>query len=97
MVGQTGGEARALPDLGNALSRQGSHEEAAEHQRQALVLFRRTGEPYGEAGALNGLGEALHGNGRHAEALEAHASALEVALAIGEQEEQARHARPCSP
>jgi hypothetical protein len=46
-------------DLGLVYARLGRHQQAADHQQQALGLFREMGDRSGEAETLNSLGEAL--------------------------------------
>jgi Flp pilus assembly protein TadD len=70
--------------------RQGQHERAMGHLRQALALFTQMGEQPGEAQALNGLGEAFLAAGRPDDARVQHRAALAVATQIGHKYEQAR-------
>jgi tetratricopeptide (TPR) repeat protein len=75
------GQARALTNLGSAQMGLGQYGPAADHLRQALVLFRQAGDLVGEARALNNLGnvEARLGN------YEPAADHLQQALAIHTQ------------
>src|SRR5215467_8197609 len=76
---QTGDRAAAgyaLANLGIIHMRQGRYEQAAEHYREALPLFRQAGDRGGEARALTHLGLVSWRQGRYREAAEGHQQAL---------------------
>jgi tetratricopeptide (TPR) repeat protein len=55
-VGERGGEAFALLDVGQAQAQAGDYLGATAHLTQALALFRDLGNRYGEAGTLDQFG-----------------------------------------
>src|SRR6266498_3000223 len=87
-TGDRAAEAYALANLGVVHLRQGRYEQAAEHYRGALPLFRETGDHRGEANALSNLGLVRWRQGRYEEATEGHRQALilyrEAGRRIGE-------------
>jgi tetratricopeptide (TPR) repeat protein len=89
-MGIRNGQALALSNLGGAELRSGGYHRAAEHLRDALALFRETGDRSGEALALNGLGEVLLAAGQPGQAHAQHAAALALTSQSGDTYEQAR-------
>jgi tetratricopeptide (TPR) repeat protein len=87
-TGDRAAEAYALTNLGVVHMRQGRYEQAAEHYRGALPLFRETGDRVGEARTLTHLGLVNWRQGRYQQAAERHAQALtryrETGTRIGE-------------
>ncbi|GAA3299113.1 tetratricopeptide repeat protein [Dactylosporangium vinaceum] len=62
-------EARILRSLGRTLGRLHQHDEATEHLREAVSLYRDLGDANGLAHATGTLGELLEGAGRYEEAM----------------------------
>ncbi|MFI5913099.1 BTAD domain-containing putative transcriptional regulator [Dactylosporangium sp. NPDC051541] len=62
-------EARILRSLGRTLGRLHQHDEATEHLRAAVALYREIGDANGLAHATGTLGELLEGAGRYEEAM----------------------------
>jgi tetratricopeptide (TPR) repeat protein/DNA-binding SARP family transcriptional activator len=87
-TGDRAAEAYALTNLGVVHLRQGRYEQAAEHYREALPLFRETGDRSGEARTLTHLGLVNWRQGRYELAAERHRQALtryrETANRVGE-------------
>jgi tetratricopeptide (TPR) repeat protein/DNA-binding SARP family transcriptional activator len=87
-TGDRAAEAYALTNLGVVHLRQGRYQQAAEHYREALALFRETGDRVGEARTLTHLGLVNWRQGRYQQAAERHAQALtryrETANRVGE-------------
>jgi DNA-binding SARP family transcriptional activator/tetratricopeptide (TPR) repeat protein len=75
-TGDRAAEAYALVNLGVVHLRQGRYEQAAEHYRGALPLFRETGDRGGEARTLTHLGLVNWRQGRYELAAERHWQAL---------------------
>jgi DNA-binding SARP family transcriptional activator/Flp pilus assembly protein TadD len=75
-TGDRAAEAYALANLGVVHLRQGRYEQAAEHYRRALLLFRETGDRGGEARTLTHLGLVNWRQGLYEEAAERHLQAL---------------------
>jgi DNA-binding SARP family transcriptional activator/tetratricopeptide (TPR) repeat protein len=75
-TGDRAAEAYALANLGVVHLRQGRYEQAAEHYRGALPLFRETGDRRGEARTLTHLGLVNWRQGRYQKAAERHLQAL---------------------
>src|SRR6266498_1656743 len=67
-TGDRAAEAYALANLGVVHLRQGRYEQAAEHYRGALPLFRETGDHRGEARTLTHLGLVNWRQGRYEQA-----------------------------
>ena len=76
--------------LGLVMLRQGRHERATSHLRQALALQAELGNHSGEAEALNGLGEAFLAASQADCARTHHHDALVLARQAGDTYEQAR-------
>jgi tetratricopeptide (TPR) repeat protein/DNA-binding SARP family transcriptional activator len=87
-TGDRAAEAYALANLGVVHLRQGRYEQAAEHYREALPLFREAGDRSGEARTLTHLGLVNWRQGRYELAAERHRQALtryrETANRVGE-------------
>ncbi len=87
-TGDRAAEAYALANLGIVHLRQGRYEQAAEHYREALPLFREAGDRSGEARTLTHLGLVNWRQGRYELAAERHRQALtryrETANRVGE-------------
>ncbi len=87
-TGDRAAEAYALTNLGVVHLRQGRYEQAAEHYREALPLFREAGDRSGEARTLTHLGLVNWRQGRYELAAERHRQALtryrETANRVGE-------------
>ena len=62
-AGHRGGTARALMNLGNVRSRQGSYDEAHRLFEQSLAIYRETDDPIGVPGALMNIGDASRAQG----------------------------------
>ncbi|MFI6098044.1 AfsR/SARP family transcriptional regulator [Lentzea sp. NPDC051213] len=64
VAGDAVGQARTQRELAYVSERQGDHDQALRHSRQALVLYRAAGHRSGQAGALNAVGwyQALLGD-----------------------------------
>ncbi|WP_307834544.1 tetratricopeptide repeat protein [Paractinoplanes lichenicola] len=75
-IGDVAGEAHALRDLASACLGLDRYDEADEHLRSALELFRQVDDPGGQARTLNNLGIAADHAGRWPEATEHFAAAL---------------------
>ncbi|MER7410794.1 AfsR/SARP family transcriptional regulator [Streptomyces cacaoi] len=76
--------------LGEALRRDGRHEEAGEHHARALVLARSLGAGLEEVQAMRALGVSEHHSGSPAGASEHLEAALELAVRLRSPEEEAR-------
>src|SRR5215472_15445216 len=87
-TGDRAAEAYALANLGVVHMRQGRYEQAAEHYRAALPLFRESGDRVGEARTLTHLGLVNWRQGRYWQAAERHGQALtryrETGTRVGE-------------
>jgi len=87
-TGDRAAEAYALANLGVVHMRQGRYEQAAEHYRRALPLFRETDDRVGEARTLTHLGLVNWRQGRYQQAAERHGQALtryrETGTRVGE-------------
>jgi tetratricopeptide (TPR) repeat protein len=79
-----------LTRLGVEHRRAGRYQQAADHHRQALGLFREINNRGGETQVLNSLGEALLAAGQPDHARIQHDMALTLADQAGDRYEQAR-------
>ncbi|MEY2911709.1 MAG: Glucose starvation-inducible protein, partial [Cyanobacteriota bacterium] len=59
-VGDRGGEATTLNNIGRVYSALGAKQKALDYYNQALPIFRAVGDPYGETTILNNI-RALRG------------------------------------
>jgi DNA-binding SARP family transcriptional activator/tetratricopeptide (TPR) repeat protein len=89
-TGDRAAEATALTSLGFVHLRQGRYQQASDHLRQALVLFRETGDQSGQARALGNLGSIDHQYGRYQQASDHLRQALVLFRETGDQSGQAR-------
>jgi tetratricopeptide (TPR) repeat protein len=83
-------EAHALTDLGATDVRLGRYEQAGDHFRRALDLFRRTGDLVGQARAVSNLGAAEHMSDHYRRAVEHYAEALDLHRQTGSRTGEAR-------
>jgi tetratricopeptide (TPR) repeat protein len=84
------GKAHVLANLGAAHLRLGRHEQAADHLRQALHLFRQTRDWAGQARTLNNLGIIEKLLGRYQSAADHHEQALTLYRQTGDRTGEAR-------
>lgn len=77
-LGDRGGQADALSNLGIALHGLGRFGEAVTALQEGAAIFRETGNCQGEAKAANNLGLALRGLCRFGEAIAAHQEAAAI-------------------
>jgi tetratricopeptide (TPR) repeat protein/DNA-binding SARP family transcriptional activator len=89
-AGDQAAEADALNGLGVAHWRAGRLPQAAEHFREAMVLFRAAGDRAGEARALHFAGIAELGQDRYREAAGHFRQALALFRAVGDRIGEAR-------
>ncbi|MGW0771004.1 tetratricopeptide repeat protein [Streptomyces sp. NPDC002676] len=89
-AGDAANEATSLIDLGFALLKTGSVEEAVDAQTRARDLCQAVGDPAEEARAWNLLGIALREAGREEEAIEAHIRARDLYQAKGGRHSEAQ-------
>lgn len=75
----------ALNNLGEAYQELGRHGEALDHLRQALAIFRATGDLYNEAMTLDSLGNAHVGMGHYDEGLDLLRDALALRRQAGDR------------
>ncbi len=88
-LGQRVGEASALANLGEVLTRLGRHQRASTVLDEALALFRRTGHRDGEATALSNLATVNTHLGAFDTAVRQSRAALAIFQASGHQYGQA--------
>jgi DNA-binding SARP family transcriptional activator/tetratricopeptide (TPR) repeat protein len=88
-VGDLAAEAQALNNLGLISTRMGQYQQAGQHLRQSMTLFRTAGDRSGAARALANLGFAQWRQGRYAEAASQHQQALALFREIGETTSEA--------
>jgi CHAT domain-containing protein/Tfp pilus assembly protein PilF len=74
--------AYTLTSLGAVYDRLGNYREAIKVQRQALSLWRATGDRNGEASALNNLGYAYYHSGQKLSGIKYYESALRLARTV---------------
>ncbi len=78
-----------LRSLGEVSLRQAEYRQAIGYLREALALFRQTGQQHGEIRTLRNLAEALHGDSQPAAARAELAAALRLATETGNTYQQA--------
>jgi len=78
-------QAYELTSIGIFQSRQGHHQQAADHLEQALTLARQTGDLLTQARALGKLGIVHDLQGRYRQAADYHRQALTLAREVGDQ------------
>ncbi|MEQ4305311.1 tetratricopeptide repeat protein [Plantactinospora sp. B6F1] len=84
-VGDLGGEAHVLRQLGAAYTRMSRYELAVEHHQKALARFQRRGDLVGQALTLIGLGVARFHQGRNQDAIELLLRAITVSRRAGDR------------
>jgi DNA-binding SARP family transcriptional activator/tetratricopeptide (TPR) repeat protein len=89
-LGDPVGMAHAHRGLAGAATSVGAHDDAADHLRRALSLFRQAGRPIDEAHILRNLGLVLRRHGRAGEALELALESLALCQASGHRFAYAR-------
>ncbi|MEV0388945.1 tetratricopeptide repeat protein [Nonomuraea sp. NPDC050643] len=85
LTGDLAGEGGALGHLGVVHWQLGHYERAAEHMRQALVLFGRIGDRSGQARTLGNLGVLYRRMGRLDPAVDHHQRALALFRDLGDR------------
>ncbi len=88
-TGDHAAEAHALMRLGSVDIRQGRYRRAADHEHQAITLFRDVGDRDGEARALANLGIIYQRLGRNPQAADLETQALTIYQEIGDPEGEA--------
>lgn len=88
-LGDSGGLARALTDLGIAHAEMRNHEQAVTALRDAVEMYHGLEDPHGESIALNNLGNALRYMRRFEEVITATEAAVEVARRAGNRRGEA--------
>jgi len=88
-TGDRAAEGRAHLALGLADNWQGRCPEAADHDQQALALFREIGDKRGQAGSLSNLGLVLTRQARYEQAADCFRQALAVISELGDRFAQA--------
>jgi DNA-binding SARP family transcriptional activator/tetratricopeptide (TPR) repeat protein len=83
-TGDQAAEAIALTWLGSVHWRQSRYQQAADHLRQALALFRQVGDRAAQGRTLNNLGVICDEQGRYQEAIGFHRQALAIHREIGD-------------
>jgi tetratricopeptide (TPR) repeat protein len=80
-VGDRGGEATTLNNIGRVYDAQGRQQEALEYFEKALLIFREVGDRWGESILLANIGRVLDALGRTAEAVRY----FELSVALDEE------------
>ncbi|RSM47328.1 tetratricopeptide repeat protein [Amycolatopsis balhimycina DSM 5908] len=88
-LGDPGGQARGLLELGRSHARSGAYGDADEHYRRALELFRRLGDRAGEARTLIALGHNEGRVRRYHDALASYGQALVLNREVGDRVQEA--------
>ncbi|MFD4636282.1 tetratricopeptide repeat protein [Lentzea sp. NPDC058436] len=88
-IGDAGGRARSLLELGRSHARVGAYREADEHYREALGLFRGLGDLVGEARTLHALGNNEGRARRYQDALATYGLALTLSRRTGDRGQEA--------
>ncbi|HVF98273.1 MAG TPA: tetratricopeptide repeat protein, partial [Chloroflexia bacterium] len=85
-VGDLGGIAGALGNLGLVAWSLGDHAAAHKLTRESLEVLRELGDRHGVARSLTGLGAIAYSQGNHAEAKASYAEALELFEEFGDRQ-----------
>jgi tetratricopeptide (TPR) repeat protein len=96
-LGNMGGQAEALNNLGVVQQETGDYPAAAASHQQALRLFGDLGNRLGQAEALNRLGELSSRTSATGQAREYHTQALAIARDLSAPLEEARALGACTP
>jgi CHAT domain-containing protein/Tfp pilus assembly protein PilF len=89
-VGDRGGEANALGNIGLVYSDLGEQQQALTYYNQALPLFRAVGDRRGEADTLKNIGNVYNNLGEQQEALKYYNQALPLMRAVGDRHGEAK-------
>jgi tetratricopeptide (TPR) repeat protein len=84
-IGDRGGEAITLINLGGTYSALGEHQKAFEYYSAALALHIAAGDRESEATALHNIGASYHELGDNDSALTYYAQALQLRRAVGDR------------
>jgi tetratricopeptide (TPR) repeat protein/DNA-binding SARP family transcriptional activator len=88
-IGNPVGEARALIDLGFALSQMGRNDEAISHLQASLAITRESASQLDEADALSNMGVILWRQARYPQALDSQDEALAIWRSLGNRQGEA--------
>ena len=89
-IGNHGGEATSLANLGNAYDFLGEYQRAIDFHRQSLVIYRQIGNRGGEAASLANLGVAYYSLGEYQRAIDFHQQSLAIVREIGDLQGEAK-------
>jgi CHAT domain-containing protein/Flp pilus assembly protein TadD len=89
-VGDHGGEAKTLSNIGVIYSSIGKPQEALKYHNQALPISREVGDLSGEATTLNNIGSVYDDIGKPDEALKYYNQALPISREVGDRSGEAK-------
>ncbi|MEG3971361.1 tetratricopeptide repeat protein [Microcoleus sp. T2B6] len=89
-VGDRGGEATTLSNIGAVYSKLGEKQKALEYYSQSLLVSRAVGDRGGEALTLNNIGSVYNDLGEKQKALEYYNQSLPLSRAVGDRGGEAR-------